>query len=468
MARPFPDSFFFDGNYAPLTMEAEAADLPVLGRIPEGLRGTLYRNGPNPQFAPRDPRAHHWFAGDGMVHALRIRDGRVAYRNRWVRTPRWQAERAAGEALFAGFGGPGSDPRTAGLDSGVANTSVVWHGQQLLALEEAHLPFALDPATLESLGYRDFGGLPGRFTAHPKRDPATGELLFFAYGLGAPLGPGMAYGTLDADGRLTRCDLFEAPYAAMVHDFVATARHVLFPVLPLTASLARAMAGGPPFAFEPGRPSRLGVLRRDAPIGTMRWFEGDPCYVFHVLNAWEDGEAILVDVMQSAAAPLFPLADGTPGDPARGAARLHRWRLDLAGGTDRFTSTPLDDLVGEFPRLDERRAGLAHRVGFFAAMTRPSPQQEFDSLVRIEPEAGRRALFTVPPGDALSEPVFVPRDTDAPEGAGWLLAVAFRGAENRSDLLVLDAERPEAGPVATAMLSHRVPHGFHGTWRAEA
>jgi carotenoid cleavage dioxygenase len=210
------------------------------------------------------------------------------------------------------------------------------------------------------------------------------------------------------------------------------------------------------------------VLRRDAPIGTMRWFEGDPCYVFHVLNAWEDGEAILVDVMQSAAAPLFPLADGTPGDPARGAARLHRWRLDLAGGTDRFTSTPLDDLVGEFPRLDERRAGLAHRVGFFAAMTRPSPQQEFDSLVRIEPEAGRRALFTVPPGDALSEPVFVPRDTDAPEGAGWLLAVAFRGAENRSDLLVLDAERPEAGPVATAMLSHRVPHGFHGTWRAEA
>ncbi|MBX9699567.1 MAG: carotenoid oxygenase family protein, partial [Acetobacteraceae bacterium] len=306
-----------------------------------------------------------------------------------------------------------------------------------------------------------------RFTAHPKLDPETGEMLFFAYGLGGPLGPGMAYGTVNAAGALTRCDLFEAPYAAMVHDFVATRRHVLFPVLPLTASLQRAMAGGPAFAWEPEKGSRIGVLRRDAPIGTIRWFEGEPGYVFHVLNAWEEGEAILADVMQSAAAPLFPRADGAPPDPRAAEARLTRWRLDLAAPTDRFTATPLDDLPGEFPRLDARFAGLRNEIGFFAAATRRNPGDAFDSIVRIAPDTGRRALFTLPPGDAVSEPVFVPRDPEAGEGEGWLLATVFRGAENRSDLVVLDAGAPEAGPIATAILSHRVPHGFHGCWRPD-
>ncbi|MBY0331323.1 MAG: carotenoid oxygenase family protein [Acetobacteraceae bacterium] len=471
MALPFPDTPFFRGNYGPISMECDAPDLPVRGEIPRALRGSLYRNGPNPQFAPADPAAHHWFLGDGMVHAFHIAEGRVAYRNRWVRTPRWQAEHAAGRALFGGFGPP-ADPALRAVDSGVANTSVVWHAGRLLALEEAHRPFALDPVTLESLGYHDFGALKvPRFTAHPKRDPGTGELLFFAYGLGGPLGPGMAYGTVDAAGRLTRCDPFEAPYAAMVHDFLATRRHVLFPVLPLTASLDRAMRGGPAFAWDPAQRSRIGVLRRDAPIGTIRWFEGDPCYVFHVLNAWEapgsEGEAILADVMQSAAAPLFPRADDPSAPPADSPARLTRWRFDLAGATDRFTATPLDDLAGEFPRLDERVAGLPNRVGFFAASTRASPGGAFDSIVRIAPATGQRALFTVPPGDAVSEPVFVPRGVAAPEGEGWLLVVVWRGAENRSDLVVLDAAAPEAGPLATAMLSHRVPHGFHGAWRPD-
>ncbi len=471
MAQPYPDSPFFRGNYAPIAIEAEAHDLPVRGTIPDGLCGSLYRNGPNPQFAPLDPKAHHWFLGDGMVHAFHLAEGRVAYRNRWVRTPRWQAEREAGRPLFGGFGGRPADPALAQMDAGLANTSVVWHGGQLLALEEAHRPFALDPLTLESLGYRDFGGLPPRFTAHPKQDPRSGEMLFFAYGLGGPLGPGMAYGTVDAAGRLTRCDRFEAPYAAMVHDFVATDRHVLFPVLPLTASLTRAQRGGPAFAWEPEKGSRIGILKRDAPIDTMRWFEGDPCYVFHVLNAWDapgsGGDVILADVMQSPAAPLFPRADGRPGDPDAGTARLHRWRFDLAAATNRFTSTPLDDLAGEFPRLDERYAGLPNRIGFFAASTRRNAGDAFDSIVRIEPGTGARSLFTVPQGDAVSEPVFVPRDAAAPEGEGWLLAVVFRAAENRTDLVVLDAAAPEAGPVATAMLPHRVPYGFHGCWRPD-
>jgi carotenoid cleavage dioxygenase len=468
MAQPFPEAPFFAGNYAPITMECDAPDLPVRGEIPRGLAGTLYRNGPNPQFAPRDPLHHHWFLGDGMVHAFRIEEGRVAYRNRWVRTPRFLAERAAGRALFGPWGmADPAAPATLGTDSGVANTNVVWHAGRLLALEEAHLPFALDPGTLESLGYHDFAGrLHGRFTAHPKLDPETGEMVFFAYSVGAPLSPGMAYGTVDRDGRVTRFDSFEAPFASMVHDFMVTRRHALFPVLPLAGSLPRAMAGGPPFAWEPERGARIGVLRRDAPVSALRWFEGEPCYVFHVLNAWEEGKRILADVMQAEEAPLFPRADGKPGDPARQAARLHRWTFDLSGNTDRFTSEPLDDLAAEFPRLDERYAGLPNRHGFYACRRPGAPAPGmFDAVAHLDHATRRRSVYAVPAGDEVSEPVFVPRAADAPEGEGWLLLLAYRGTERRSDLLVLDAQDPAAGPVATVELSHRVPHGFHGGWR---
>jgi len=151
--------------------------------MPE-VEGTFFRTGPNPQFPPRDPN-HHWFAGDGMVHAFRVRDGKVDYFNRYVRTPKFLAEREAGKSLFGTFGNPmTTDPAWIGKDSGVANTNVIWHAGKLLALEEGHQPFELDPGTLASRGYLDYAGTAKRFTAHPKIDPETGELVFFGYMVG--------------------------------------------------------------------------------------------------------------------------------------------------------------------------------------------------------------------------------------------------------------------------------------------
>jgi carotenoid cleavage dioxygenase-like enzyme len=453
-------------NFGPIATEYELTDLPVVGELPRGLNGTLFRNGPNPQFAPLDPSRHHWFVGDGMIHAFKLHDGRASYRNRWVRTDKWMAEHAAGRALTTGFGGP-SVPNVRIADTGVANTNIVWHGGRLLALEEAHLPYELDRATLATRGVQGFGGaLEGPFTAHPKIDPISGELVFFGYSASGPLSPGMSYGTIGAKGNVTRFERFEAPYCSMVHDFAVTEKHVVFPILPLSGSMTRAVAGQMPFAWEPELGGHIGVVRRDQGVASLRWFRAESCYVFHVLNAWDAGEQIVADVMQYDEPPLFPRADGAVSNPAAQRARLVRWNLDLAGGTDAFTRAGLDEMSGEFPRLDERRTGVRNRFGTFAGESREDGGM--DTVVWLDLESVRRAAHTLPAGDAVSEPVFVPRDPLAAEGDGWLLAVVWRGAERRSDLIVFDTDGIENGPIATVRLAHRVPFGFHGNWVGEA
>jgi len=447
----------WQGNFAPITTEYDVPAAKLLGELPRELNGTLFRNGPNPQFpAP----AAHWFSGDGMLHAFSLGEGRASYRNRWVRTPKWQAEHGAGRSLGSAF-----TANENGQDRGVANTHVVHHAGHLLALEEAHLPTRIEPHGLETLGYWNGGGaLQGPFTAHPKLDPQTGELLFFGYGCDGPLSAGMSYGSIDASGRVTRMERFQAPYASMVHDFIVTQRHALFPILPLTASLARAQRGGPPYAWEPEQGASVGIMRRDGSTAEMRWFRGESCFVFHVMNAWDEGDRIVADVMRFDEPPLFPRPDGTPTDATRGA-RLWRWTFDLSERSERFGQQPLDDLAGEFPRIDERRTGLAYRHGWYACKAPgESTPGVYHGIAHVDHASGRTVTHWLPDGDAVSEPVFVPRSAEAPEGDGWLLATVYRSAEARSDLAVFNATALEDGAIATVQLSHRVPFGFHGSW----
>jgi carotenoid cleavage dioxygenase len=451
---------YLAGNYAPVRSEDDF-DLPVKGEIPAGLRGALFRIGPNPQFEPRDPN-HHWFGGDGMVHGFYVADGKVSYRNRYVRTPKWRLENEHGRALFGSFGNPmTTDPIALGNEGGVANTNIVWHAGKLLALEEAHHPFAMDPKTLESKGYdREF---KGKVTAHPKIDPKTGEMLWFAYGVGEmPLSAGMSYGITAADGSLVRRQQFQAPFGCMVHDFMVTENHVLFPVLPLTSSLQRAMSGKPAFAWEPEKGSHVGVMRRDGDVASIRWFNTEACYVFHPLNSWEEGGKIFCDVMRYDVAPLFPKADGSPGDKA--AARLVRWTFDLDGASNAIKETPLDDLDGEFPRVDPRVETLKHRHGWYAADPTGSGTIRQSAIAHMDFQTGKRQVYELSGGDATSEPVFVPRSADAAEGDGWVTAVVYRAGEDRSDLLVFEAQDVAKGPVAVAEMPRRVPFGFHGNW----
>lgn len=465
-------SHFFTGNFAPVTTEQNISSLPVHGKIPLEINGALYRVGPNPQYPPRDDN-YHWFSGDGMVHAFFINDGTVTYSNRWARTPKWNLENSAGQAMFGSFGNPAtSDPLTFGKNTGTANTNVIWHGDRLFALEESHQPFEMDPVTLDSKGHQSFDHkINARCTAHPKVDPATGALHFFAYSPEGPGTSGMLYGVLDKNCEVTRLDSFKAPYASMVHDFMLTKSHVLFPITPLTTSIERAMNGKPLLAWESNKRTYVGVMARNASTDSLRWYETEPCHVFHVMNAWDDGKTAIAYVMQSDIAPGLPHADGQPGDPQQMAARLCRWTFDLQSSSTSFKREYLDDLVGEFPRIDDRYTGLCNRYGFYTchadARTRNDAEGVlFGSLACFDFQTETRQLYTLPAGDVISEPVFVPRADSAAEGDGWLLAVVWREAESRSDLVIFNAMDISAGPIATALLPCRVPFGFHGNWRS--
>src|SRR5258706_9515404 len=213
------------GLLAPVRSEDDF-ELKVVGHIPDALAGAYYRNGPNPQFDP--PGRYVGYLGDGMIHAFflepnkdgdRAHGGRAHYRNRWVRTPRWLAENEAGRPLF-GFLGDPSDPSVANVPRGSANTNVVHHGGKLMALQEYSEPFELDPKGLERGGYLNTGG---NFTAHPKLDPETGEMVWFAYFSGSErFSKLIDFGVTDKTRKGTRRDRFAAPYASMIHDFIGT------------------------------------------------------------------------------------------------------------------------------------------------------------------------------------------------------------------------------------------------------
>jgi len=470
MAKAFPtDNPFLRGYYGPVNTEADAAHLHITGDMPKDLLGTLYRNGPNPQFAPRGP--YHWFAGDGMIHAFHIENGNVSYKNRWVRTPKWEIENQEGEGLSGSFGHPMyTDPRVLKLQSTSANTNIVWHAGRLLALEEAHAPFALDPATLTPKGYETYGDkLNGPFTAHPKFDPETGEMIFFGYSAKGRFSKEISLQTVDRNGTVTRAEMFEGPFPSMVHDFAVTRNWIVLPIFPLTSSMERAMSGKPPFAWEPDKGTHIAFIPRGGTVADVKWVTAPASYVFHPMNHYETADGkIVVDVMKYDVAPLFPLPDGSPSSRELPMARLFRWTFDLTGQSNTFKEEQLDDRAGEFPRFDERFCMSDYRHGWIVAgnITDPrngEPRQ--DGLRHYDLKTGKSTGWSAGPDDRFGEPVFVPRSETAAEGDGWLLSVLYRGEEKRSDLAVFEATDFAKGPIALAHLSSRVPAGFHGNWR---
>jgi carotenoid cleavage dioxygenase len=464
MAAPYPaDNPLLSGCFEPIRFECDYADLALEGELPVGLAGALYRIGPNPQFAPLG--AYNPLQGDGMVHAFFIEGGRVAYRNRWVRTPQWRLEREAGRALFSTSNPAGHDPSVAGVASeGAANTHIVAHAGRLLALEEGHPPIAIDPATLETLGPFDFGGaLRGPMTAHPKVDPETGALLFFANFPERRFDGKLMLYEADAGGALVRAQPIQGPYPALVHDFAVTRRHIVFVVCPVTLSLERLRAGQAPIAWEPERGAFVGVLGRGGGGADVRWFPAPTSMVWHTLNAHDDGDLVHIDLCRQAA-PAFPTAGGDAAPQTALRQFLTRWTVSLAGD-EPVTERRLSDVVCEYPRIDERRCGLAHRYGFVAAEGGPgTDDMAHRSIGRFDHASGEMRLWRAPTGCSVSEPVFAARG--AGDGDGWLLVVVFDAARNASHLAILDAERIEAGPIARAHLDHRVPAGFHGSFVA--
>jgi carotenoid cleavage dioxygenase len=451
---------FLQGNFAPWRLEGTAPDLEVIGAIPRDLNGTLYRNGPNPAYEPRG--RYHWFDGDGMIHAVTLRDGRAAYRNRWVLSDGLKEERVAGAALYPGLLeiSPSEAPRF----KVTANTNIVFHAGKLLALVESSPPTQMVPDTLATIGLYDFGGrLNGPMTAHPKIDPETGEMLFFGY---SPFPPYLQYHVADRSGLLVRSELIDVAWPSMIHDFAITAEHVIFILCPLVFSFENLAATGKLFSWEPERGTRIGIMPRSGDDADVRWYETDPSYVFHPMNAYADGETVVLDVSRySSLRFMDPAARDTPSAGDGDAARLHRWRIDLRPGGG-IASSPLDDTSGEFPRVDERRVGRRHRFGYLAATGPGDPAglPVWSAIKKYDLASGSSVQRSFGAGNGVGEPLFVPRHSTAAEDDGYVLALVYDQARNGSDLYILDARDIGAEPIAQVRIPNRVPYGFHGNW----
>lgn len=439
---------YLEGNFAPVLEElAEDHPLSVTGIIPPDLEGHLLRNGPNPAVVPVDDTDYHWFSGDGMIHDISLAGSQaIGYRNRWVRTRKLAAE--------IGTDPPNGPPEP--ID-GPANTHVIRHAGTTMALVESGFPHALS-ADLGRARVHDFdSALSSPMTAHPKVDPTTGELVFFGYDVFGP--PFLRYHTVDPTGTLTRSEDIQIPRAAMIHDFGVTSSRVVFMDLPVVFDLDLAAAGRSlPFRWLPEAGSRIGVMPRHGGDADIRWIGIDPVYVFHVLNAFDDGDAVVMDVVRYDSA-----FDTAPGETvASDKPVLARWTVDPVA--NRVTEVRLDDNRVEFPRMDDEMAGRRHRYGYCTLLDSRPDTVDQTGLIKYDLQRDETARYEPGENRAAGEPVFVRALDGHGEDEGWVLCVVYDRTRDASDLVILDATSFAGPPVATVHLPARVPFGLHGSW----
>ncbi|QLE44284.1 9-cis-epoxycarotenoid dioxygenase [Nostoc sp. C052] len=450
---------YLDRNFAPIHEEITTGKLSVIGELPLELSGMFVRNGPNPQWTPIGQ--YHWFDGDGMLHGVQISNGVATYRNRYVQTAGWKKEREAGKALWSGLLEPPQMDNPHGPRKNTANTALVWHAGQMLALNEGGKPHAIKLPELDTIGEYTYNGkLVSAFTAHPKVDPVSGEMIFFGYSVFVP--PYLQYSVVSAQGELLRTVPIELPIGVMMHDFAITENYTIFMDLPLTFNLERAQRGEPVMMFERDRSSRFGILPRHGDNSNIRWFESPACYVFHTLNAYEDGDEVVLIACRMSSTTVLS-SDESQLDPEGNIPRLYRWRFNLSTGTVR--EEMLDDVASEFPRVNENLLGRQTRYGYTNKMAN-NPLPLFEGIIKYDFSSGKSQTHNFGEGRYGGEAVFAPRPGATAEDDGWLITFVHDEGEDTSELVVVNAQDITAEPVARVIIPQRVPYGFHGTWVA--
>jgi len=460
-------------GFESLTTETpEALELEVTGTLPAELRGTLYRIGPA-RHEVAGQRYRHWFDGDGMVHALRLGGGRAHYRNRFVATAGMAEEQQAGRRLYGGFGTrPAGDTALERFRhvrrrpaKNAANTNIVEIGGRLLALWEAGRPHRIDPVTLETLGEDDLGGALGPddwFSAHPKTHPG-GDVWNFGISYG-PRARAHLY-RCRARGMVTREHSVTLPFASMVHDFALTERRAVLVVQPLMLPrlplglLLGSTSVADSLRWEPRRGSHVAVV--DLESGAVRWHRGEPFAFFHTVNAWDEGDEVVLDVCAYRDAEVMRnLAEVMTGRlGALAESRPERLVLGPSGGIRRQT---LSATTLEFPRVAPSVDSRRHRRIYGVSENRAGGFLGVPACVDLD--LGTVATAPTPAHEFAGECVPVPRRGSGGEADVWLLTLVLDAAARRSEVRVLDGGDIGAGPVATVRLPHAVPFGFHGNW----
>jgi len=444
----------------------------VEGEIPRELHGTLYRNGPSQRIFPKQGyEALHLFDGDALVHAFRFDDGRLDYKGRFVESPSYLQEQAAGRVCMNLVGVVADDPAERMYLRQQHNTNIVYHGGKLMALVENAYPFEIHARDLGPIGANDFQGkmLGMSTTAHPKIDGRTGQMLIHGY---QPFAPLVQLYVIEPDGRCSLAETVDAPFSSMMHDFAITEHHAVLPVCPITID-GTALMEGRGFAeavkWEPDKGLHFGIRPRAAG-GQVQWFTSPEVgYIFHPGNAYEDDGKIFMDACMypDGDALLKALKLWRSGNHVGGFA-AHPYLFEFHLGSGRCSATKLDDRGAEFPRIDDRRVGYKNRYGY--ASLNVSPKRDasrvWSSLIKYDRTGGASALHDLGPWQWPGEPVFVPRSAEAAEDDGFLLTVVYDGTSDGSYVAVLDARNFGAPPLARARLAHRIPLGFHGNFAA--
>ncbi len=473
------------GGFAPVAKEVTTSELQIEGDLPQDLNGLYVRNGPNRQFAA--PGRYHFFDGDGMLHALRFDRGRVEYSNRWVLTDGLSEERAAGCALWQGVKDPPRQDRPDQPLKNTANTDVkYWAGRLIATWYQGGAPYQVSPSDLSTMGPLHqargmdarLGGLP--ISAHVKVDEQTGEMMFFAYGKTPPY---LWYGVLDGVGRLRTLSEIALPGPRLPHDMAVTQHYSVLHDLPLHHDAQALAAGRHKLTFHGDQPARFGVLPRHGGPGDVRWFEAEPCYLYHTVNAWEELDSQGGTEIVMVGTPFRLPRDRTGSvDAARVPAMfatlendylLYEWRFNLRTGQTR--ERLLDDSVNsEFPSINASKLGQKTRYSWNILMSRNHRPEEprFSGLVRHDLQAGSCQTYQEGPNRWWSEASFAARERAMQGGSseddGYLVGFVWNAETQQSQAYVTDARDISRGPMCRITLPQRVPHGFHATWVSAA
>ncbi|WP_421836554.1 carotenoid oxygenase family protein [Novosphingobium sp.] len=447
---------FLSGLHTPVSEERTITDLTVTGTIPADLSGRYVRIGPNP-FKP-DPRGHHWFVGDGMVHGVYLKGGKAEwYRNRYIRSRKLEAQ-----------GGPSAAPGPRlSADFDTVNTNVIGHGGKTWALVEAgSFPVELSH-DLESVAYTDLEGtLRVPFTAHPHEDPQTGELHAITYN--GTTHDKVWYVRVSPEGSVTREVTIPVEHGPSIHESSLTARYVLIFDLPVTFSMSAVIGGATfPYRWNPDHKARVGLLPREGGADEIIWCEVDPLYVFHVSNSFDAEDGTVVVDLCAYETMFEPAGSGGVDGPVGKPLGLERWVIDPAARA--VSRKTIDATPQEFPRPDERFFGQPYRYAWSMGLATDDPANFIGHapIFAFDLHTGERTVRDFGPAKVPGEFVFVPQSADAPEGHGWLMGYVIDGASGTTDLVILDAQDIAGEPVATVHIPCRIPPGFHGNWIAD-
>ncbi len=458
------ENFFLDGNFSPVAEERDAEDMQVIGSIPEDLKGNFLRIGPNPVYVFNE-EAYHTFDGDGMIHAIEFADGTARYRNRFVQNDGFKLEQEHGDWLYKGMNSmldptPSPVPEGAPTSKNLANTAFTFHNGTLYALHEPSQPTIISLPELETVGTTDFNGkLTHPFTAHPKVDQKSGEMMTYGYSFMAE--PYVTYSVVNADGELVHTTPVTIPKPVFMHDFAASEKYSIFLDFPITLDIERAISGGPALGFEAEHGSRIGLLPRHGTDADIRWFEVETGVVVHTANAWDEGDEVVLQASRSKNADIAGAGTSEGNVLAENQGRLYEWRLNTTTGE--VKERTLSDTPCDFTRVNDVYACHATRY-VYAAVFNPVRPFTFDGVMKHDNAEDMTTVFKFGENRHGGEAVFAPRVNADGEDDGYLICFVHDEGKDQSECLIIDARDVAAGPVATIVMPFRVPYGFHSGW----